>query len=70
MELLNVLQLLTVTLFMGTAYAWFQFYKVLAKKCDTCSVDLHQSPFKSKCFVGAVFFTVAFVLSVYALSLA
>ncbi len=69
MDILTTLQVLALVLALGTAYSWYQFYKVLAKKCDTCSVDLHQSPFKSKCFVGAVFFTAAFVLALYALSL-
>lgn len=55
----------TVILAMGTAYAWYQFYNVVRNRCDTCSVGLHQSPFKSKCFVGAVFFTAAFIPSLY-----
>ena len=68
MDLKIVLEILTAVLGAGTAYAWYQFYKVVVNKCDTCSVGLHESPFKSKCFVGAVFFTISFVLSCYALS--
>ena len=70
MELKLVIEILTVVLGAGTAYAWYQFYNVVRNKCDTCSVGLHQSPFKSKCFVGAIFFSVAFALSCYALSMA
>ncbi len=68
MSLEIVLILLTAVLAGGSGYSWFQFYKVVKNQCDTCSVGLHQSPFKSKCFTGAVFFTVAFVLSCWALS--
>jgi hypothetical protein len=62
-----ILYTLVGVLGLGTIYAWYQFYKVVANKCDTCSIGLHQSPFKSKCFTGAVFFTLAFVLAVFAL---
>jgi len=65
MSLNTTLYALVVVLALGTIYAWYQFYKVYKNECDTCSVDLHQSPFKSKCFVGAVFFTVSYVLSFY-----
>lgn len=54
---------LIVVLALGTIYAWYQFALVLARRCDTCSVDLKASPFKSKCFVGAIFFSIAFVLA-------
>ncbi len=70
MELKIVLEFLTLVLFGGSAYSWYQFYKVWKNQCDTCSIGLHQTPFKSKCFVGAVFFTTAFALSCYALSMA
>ncbi len=69
MDLTNTLYLLNIVLGMGTAYAWYQFYKVVANKCDTCSVGLHQNPFKSKCFTGAVFFTLAFALAIYSITL-
>ena len=58
-----IVALLNLALFAGTFYAWYQFYKVVANQCDTCSIGLHKSPFKSKCFVGAVFFSIAFVLA-------
>jgi len=67
MTTLITLQILNIVLFMGTCYAWYQFARVVMNKCDTCSVGLHQSPFKSKCFVGAVFFTASFALALYAL---
>ena len=66
MDLQTTLFALDIVLASGTAYAWYQFYNVVRNKCDTCSVNLHQSPFKSKCFVGAVFFTLAFILALYA----
>jgi hypothetical protein len=53
-----------VVLLAGTGYAWYQFAQVVQNQCDTCSVGLHKSPFKSKCFVGAVFFTTALVLHI------
>lgn len=55
--------LLDAVLALGTIYAWYQFALVLARRCDTCSVDLKASPFKSKCFVGAIFFSLALVLA-------
>jgi len=70
MSLSIVLYALTVVLLGGTVFAWYEFYlttKDITKACRPggggCS-----SPFHSKCFVGAMFFTVAFMLSVYALS--
>lgn len=67
MSLQYIIYLLNIVLAAGTIYAWYQFYKVVANKCDTCSIDLHQNPFKSKCFAGAVFFTVAFALAIWAM---
>lgn len=69
MDLTTTMQSLVVVLALGTIYAWYQFYKVYIGSCDTCSVGLKASPFKSKCFVGALFFTAAFALSLYALTL-
>ena len=40
---------LIIVLLMGTIYAWYQFILVLARRCDTCSLDLKENPFKSKC---------------------
>lgn len=56
-------------LLLGTIYAWYNWYLVLVGKCTTCSIDLHKNPFKSKCFMGAVFFTLALLISIYTLSL-
>jgi len=67
MNLQIVLYLLNIVLAAGTIYAWYQFYKVVANKCDTCSVGLHQNPFKSKCFMGALFFSLSFILAIWAL---
>ncbi|MBT6691193.1 hypothetical protein HOB10_02595 [Candidatus Parcubacteria bacterium] len=69
MSLDNILYALVAVLGLGTIYAWYQFYKVVANKCDTCSIDLHENPFKSKCFTGAVFFTLSLALAVYAVIL-
>ncbi|OGD70162.1 hypothetical protein A3I18_02295 [Candidatus Campbellbacteria bacterium RIFCSPLOWO2_02_FULL_35_11] len=69
MQLITVLQLLILVLSLGTIYAWYQFYQVLVKRCDTCSVGLMESPFKSKCFVGAVFFTLSLALAIYSITL-
>ena len=63
-DLSTTVYALVVVLALGTIYAWYQFALVLARRCDTCSVDLKASPFKSKCFVGVIFFSVAFVLAV------
>jgi len=65
MDILTVTYLLLAILGLGTIYVWYQFYKIIKNQCDTCSVGLHQSPFRSKCFVGAIFFTIAFALSIY-----
>ena len=51
-------------LFSGTAYAWYNWILVLQGKCKTCSVAVHENPFTSKCFWGAIFFTLAFVVNV------
>lgn len=69
MNLLTTLTLLIVVLGLGTIYAWYQFAQVVIKRCDTCSSSLKENPLKSKCFVGAIFFTIAFVLAIYAFTL-
>ena len=65
-ELNTTLWALNVVLALGTIYAWYQFALVLARQCDTCSVDLKENPFRSKCFVGAIFFSLGFVLALNA----
>lgn len=67
MSLLQLLQLQVAVLSLGTLYAWYQFYLVIKKKCDTCSVSLEENPFKSKCFVGALFFSAALLIAVITL---
>lgn len=57
-----------VVLLGGTIFAWYNFALEFVnwtngKVCTTgCSVDL-TNPFLSKCFFGAVFFTIALILS-------
>lgn len=58
-----------VVLLLGTTYAWYNWYKVLIGKCDTCSISVHEKPFTSKCFWGALFFTAALAVNVYSLFL-
>jgi hypothetical protein len=53
-----------IVLLAGTIYAWYNWYLVLVGKCKTCSVLVHDNPFTSKCFWGAVFFTLALVVNV------
>ena len=67
LDLSQTIYSLVAVLTLGTIYAWYQFALVLARKCDTCSVSLQESPFKSKCFVGAIFFSVALALSLNAM---
>jgi len=65
-DLSTTMYLLVSVLVLGTIYSWYQFALVLARRCDTCSVDLKASPFRSKCFVGAIFFSLALVLALNA----
>lgn len=58
-------------LFLGTAFAWTNFALELnswlqKKACTSgCFVgEIPQNPFLSSCFYGAIFFTIAFVLSI------
>lgn len=58
-----------IILLIGTLFAWFNFTKELinwlAKRaCTTgCAIGL-VNPFLTPCFYGAIFFTIAFILSV------
>ena len=65
-DITTTMYALLIVLALGTIYAWYQFAMVLARKCDTCSVGLQKSPFRSKCFVGALFFSLAFVIALNA----
>lgn len=56
-----------IVLMIGTAFAWsnfaFELYRWLnAKSCETCALSASGNPFLSACFVGALFFTAAFVM--------
>ena len=69
MEIETILKLLIIILLCGTSFAWYQTYQVFAKKDIACSGDKCGNIFTSKCFIGAVFFTVAFSLAVYIFTL-
>lgn len=52
----------------GTVFAWFNFYLEFSGRCDSCSSGecspkVKANPFISKCFFGAVFFTLALALA-------
>jgi hypothetical protein len=55
-------------LLIGTVFAWFNFAQELInwlqkRACTTgCAIGL-ANPFLTPCFYGAIFFTIAFVLS-------
>jgi len=57
-----------IVLFIGTLFAWFNFAQELInwlqkRACTAgCAIGL-VNPFLTPCFYGAIFFTVAFVLS-------
>lgn len=57
-----------IVLLFGTLFAWFNFAQELidwlAKRaCATgCAIGL-ANPFLTPCFYGAIFFTIAFILS-------
>jgi glycerol uptake facilitator-like aquaporin len=58
-----------LVLFVGAAFAWFTFSRELdlwldGGKCvEGCGANI-PNPFLTPCFFGAVFFTVALILSV------
>ena len=45
----------------GTLFAWYQWYQEYFGNCDTCSSA--EGELISKCFLGAVFFSAAFILN-------
>jgi len=65
MELVNVLYILVAVLFCGTVFAWVNVFLEFKNMCRTCGTE-GGNILWSKCFWGALFFTLAFVLSVYA----
>lgn len=60
-----------IILLCGTIFAWSNFglelYNWLKHKACTTGCAVGVNPFLTPCFYGAVFFTVAFVLSVFIL---
>ena len=58
-----------ILLLAGTLFAWFNFIRELIiwmyeHSCEAgCSVGGATNPFLTPCFYGALFFTVAFILS-------
>jgi hypothetical protein len=57
-----------IVLFGGTIFAWFNFTKELidwlnSRTCTLGCVAVTTNPFLTPCFGGAVFFTIAFILS-------
>ncbi len=62
---LSVIEL--VILICGTLFAWYNWILVLQKKCTTCSIEVHENPFLSKCFWGALFFTAALMVQIIAM---
>jgi len=57
-----------IILLLGTLFAWFNFTRELidwlnSRSCTTGCAILGANPFLSACFYGAIFFTIAFVLS-------
>ncbi len=51
----------------GSLFAWINFIKVIYKKCEACGTG--GKAFDSKCFTGAIFFTLALALNIVALLL-
>lgn len=69
LDIISTIYILVGVLVCGTVFAWFQFYMVYRGYCKACSdkacsPELKKNPFVSKCFVGAVFFSVALGLSI------
>ncbi len=56
----KILMLQTFILTGGTLFAWYQWYLEYFKDCKTC---LGEKQFISKCFLGAIFFTLALILN-------
>lgn len=56
-----------IILLAGTLFAWFNFglelYNWLQRSSSAIGCSLGANPFLTPCFGGAIFFTLAFVLS-------
>jgi hypothetical protein len=53
----------------GVLFAWINFTRELvawlqSRTCPVCTIGANTNPFFTPCFYGAVFFTIAFILSV------
>lgn len=63
----KIIRIQFVVLLAGTLFAWSNFglelYNWLQKRACTTGCALGVNPFLTPCFWGAVFFTIAFVLS-------
>jgi len=64
----KIIQAQFIVLLMGTLFAWYNFFRELInwlndRTCITgCALNM-VNPFLSPCFYGAIFFTIAFILS-------
>ena len=78
MVLNNILWVQFIILLGGTIFAWYQWYKVYKQakvcgpscahpdpNCQTCFNP--EKPFSSKCFFGAIFFTIGLIFNIWAL---
>ncbi|MFA5029765.1 MAG: hypothetical protein WC518_03405 [Patescibacteria group bacterium] len=67
MKKIIIIQLLV--LLAGALFAWFNFYKELAawlnQTACTFGCTGSENPFITPCFYGALFFTVALILSIF-----
>jgi hypothetical protein len=57
-----------IVLLAGTLFAWFNFYSELInwlgnRDCTTGCIPNVANPFLTPCFYGAMFFTIALILS-------
>ncbi|MCW9054708.1 MAG: hypothetical protein OQJ98_01880 [Candidatus Pacebacteria bacterium] len=63
MSIEQTLLALAAVLALGGTYAWVQFVFSLLRH----SSELEGKPLRSKCFIGAVIFTLGFLLAIHAL---
>lgn len=68
MTLQTTLYLLIAVLLGGTVFAWVNFVLTTLEHCNSCSIGPKGKP-SIKCLLGAIFFTVALVLAIYAVTL-
>ncbi|MBP9752086.1 MAG: hypothetical protein KBD19_04505 [Candidatus Moranbacteria bacterium] len=72
MDLVTVLWIECVVLILGTAYAWYNWYLVLRGRCGISCIPgvAQENPYTSKCFWGALFFTLALLVNIWSLAVA